>query len=86
MITLDELVRAARLAPSVGPFTLRRLFLRARIFASGTYTADDVRAALPGIHGELQEILTPDDFRQACQSIDLLIARESSARASTTPS
>jgi hypothetical protein len=79
---MDELVRAARLAPSVGPFTLRRLFLRARIFASGTYTADDVRAALPGIHEELQEILQPEDFRQASQAIDALVSRERGTTAS----
>lgn len=78
MITLDELVRASRLAPSVGPFTLRRLFLRARIFASGTYTAEDVRTALPGIRRELQDILPPEEFRQASQSLDALLQRETS--------
>jgi hypothetical protein len=76
VITLDELVRAARLAPSVGPFTLRRLFLRVRVFASGSYSAEQVRTALPQIQGELREILSPADYLAAVQGIDTLLERE----------
>jgi hypothetical protein len=76
VIALDELVRAVRLAPSVGPFTLRRLFLRVRVFASGTYSAEEVRTALPEIHGELREILSPGDYLAAVQGIDGLLERE----------
>ena len=76
MITLDELVRVARLAPSVGPFTLRRLFLRVRVFASGTYSAEQVRTALPEIQRELREILSPGDYVAAVQGIDALLERE----------
>jgi hypothetical protein len=76
VIALDELVRAARLAPSVGPFTLRRLFLRVRVFASGSYSAEQVRTALPQIQGELREILSPADYLAAVQGIDTLLERE----------
>jgi hypothetical protein len=76
VITLDELVHTARLAPSVGPFTLRRLFLRVRVFESGTYSAEQVRTALPEIRGELREILSPADYVAATQGIDVLLERE----------
>ena len=76
MITLDELVRVTRLAPSVGPFTLRRLFLRVRVFESGTYSTEAVRTALPEIRPELREILPPADYVAAVQGIDALLERE----------
>jgi hypothetical protein len=76
VITLEELVRSAHLAPSVGPFTLRRLFLRVRVFASGTYSAEQVRTALPEIQGELREILSHTDYVAAAQGIDALLERE----------
>jgi hypothetical protein len=76
VITLDELVQVARLAPSVGPFTLRRLFLRVRVFATGAYTTEEVRTALPEIRRELREILPPADYVAAVQGIDTLLERE----------
>jgi hypothetical protein len=76
VITLEELVRTARLAPSVGPFTLRRLFLRVRVFANGTYSAEEVRTALPEIRGELREILSAADYLAAVHGIDALLERE----------
>ena len=75
---MEELVRAARLAPSVGPFTLRRLLLRARVFSSGPYSADEIRVALPGIQAELREILPADEFVQAQRAIDAILTREAS--------
>jgi hypothetical protein len=76
VITLDELVRAARLAPSVGPFTLRRLFLRVRVFSSGSYSVEQVRTALPEIQRELREILSAGDYVAAVHGIDALLERE----------
>jgi hypothetical protein len=76
VITLEELVHAARLAPSVGPFTLRRLFIRVRVFASVTYSTEEVRTALPEIRGELREILPPGEYVAAMQGIDALLERE----------
>jgi hypothetical protein len=76
VITLDELVLVAHLTPSVGPFTLRRLFLRVRVFANGTYRTEEVRTALPEIRRELLEILPPADYVAAVQGIDALLERE----------
>jgi hypothetical protein len=76
VIALDELVRMARLAPSVGPFTLRRLFLRVRVFANGSYSAEQVRTALPEIQRELREILSAADYVAAVHGIDALLERE----------
>ena len=76
MIRIDELTAATQLAPSVAPFTLRRLFLRARLFVSDTIAAEDLRRALPVLEAGLREVLTPGDHQTAMHRIHALLERE----------
>ena len=76
MISMDDLVRAARLAPSVGPFTIRRLMFRAGIFASDGFSAADVQRARPAIEAELKEILSAGDLANAQRDLAALLANE----------
>jgi hypothetical protein len=78
MISMEDLVRATRLAPSVGPFTIRRLMFRAGIFASDGFSVADVQRARPAIEAELQEILSPADRAAAQRDLTALLAAESS--------
>ena len=70
---MSELVRAAHLAPSVGPFTIRRLLFRAGIFDTDHFNRDDLRRALPIIEGELREFLAPGDFANAQRDLRAVI-------------
>lgn len=72
MITMAELVRAAHLAPSVGPFTIRRLLFRSGIFSSDNFDPDDVRRALPIIDAELRDILQPAELESARRELNAL--------------
>ena len=74
MISMDEVVRAARLAPSVGPFTIRRLMFRAGVFTADGFSSEELTRALPGIHAELAEILSPAEYQVARRALDDLIA------------
>ncbi len=72
MITMEAIVRAARLSPTVGPFTIRRLMLRAGVLSSEGYSETDLRKALPGIEAELVEILPPAEAATARRDLGLL--------------
>jgi hypothetical protein len=74
MIKMDALVRAAHLAPSVGPFTLRRLFFRAGIFASDNFSTDDLRTAMPMIEDELKDMLSAGELEAARRDLARLLA------------
>jgi hypothetical protein len=76
MISMEDLVRVTRLAPSVGPFTIRRLMFRAGIFASDGFSAADVQRARPAIEAELHEILSPSDRAAAERDLAALLASE----------
>ena len=65
MIKMEALVRAAHLAPSVGPFTIRRLLFRAGVFSADDFSAEEIRSALPIIEDELRELLAPSLPRPA---------------------
>ncbi len=71
---MEDLVRAARLGPSVGPFTIRRLMFREGIFSSEGYSADEVALVLPAIEAELVDILSPAELVNARR--DLAALRE----------
>ena len=75
MIAMEEVVRAARLAPSVGPFTIRRLMFRAGVFSSDGFSAEELSRALPGIHAELGEILPAGELAAARRDLDALLGR-----------
>jgi hypothetical protein len=62
---MSDLVRAAHLAPSVGPFTIRRLLFRASIFKSDAFERDEIVRALPIIEAELTEFLSAGDLAAA---------------------
>ena len=74
MIKMNALVRAAHLAPSVGPFTIRRLLFRAGIFSADDFSPDDIRSALPMIEEELKGILSPNDLAAARIELANLLA------------
>jgi hypothetical protein len=70
---MSDLVRAARLAPSVGPFTIRRLLFRAGIFQSDGFERDDIVGALPIIEAELVEFLSAADLVAARRDLRSLL-------------
>lgn len=80
MIRVSELAAATQLAPSVAPFTLRRLLLRARLFATEEISGDDLRRAFPVLEAGLQEMLTPAEHGRAMQALKGLLEREGVAR------
>jgi hypothetical protein len=65
VIALADIVRAAHLAPSVGPFTIRRLLFRASIFQPDAFERDEIVRALPIIEAELTEFLSAGDLMAA---------------------
>jgi hypothetical protein len=73
MISMASLVRAAHLAPSVGPFTIRRLMFRAGIFSADNFAPADVQRALPMIDAELREILSPQELEAARRELAALL-------------
>lgn len=62
---MAALVRAAHLAPSVGPFTIRRLLFRAAIFQSDSFERDEIVRALPIIEAELTQFLSAAELMAA---------------------
>ena len=70
---MSDLVRAAHLAPSVGPFTIRRLLFRAAIFQSDSFERDEIVGALPIIEAGLTEFLSTTELVTAKRDLRVLL-------------
>ena len=55
---------------------LRRLFLRARVFASEGYSAGEVRSILDSLERELKETSTEKEVELAMESLRSLVQRD----------
>jgi len=70
---MSDLVRAAHLAPSVGPFTIRRLLFRAGVFKSDQFERSEIVPALPIIEAELKEFLSANELVAAKRDLRALL-------------
>lgn len=68
----DRIVEATGLHPAVGPFTVRRLLMRAGLSDPSRVTPADLEAALPLFAAGLERFLETAEFRRALQTLRAL--------------